>query len=82
MRKKLDLDKYIKKALKICNNYDEINTHSLQRKLRLGYYHAIKIYKHLKERKIIKKERINKTPFGRVKVGIIDKDRLREVYYN
>jgi len=47
---------HFKKLTKMLNENDEVNTHSLQRKLKLGYASALKIYKYLKEKKIIKKE--------------------------
>ena len=78
--------KHFKELVKILNKYDEVNTHSLQRKLGLGYSSALKIYKYLKEKKIIKKEQFKTVKFGPIKatnkVGIIDKDRLKETLYN
>ena len=78
--------KHFKELVKILNKYDEVNTHSLQRKLKLGYSSALKIYKYLKEKKIIKKEQFKTVKFGPIKatnkVGIIDKDRLKETLYN
>ena len=78
--------KHFKELVKILNKYDEVNTHSLQRKLKLGYDSALKIYKYLKEKKIIKKEQFKTVKFGPIKainkVGIIDKDRLKETLYN
>jgi len=68
--------KHFKKLTKILNENDEINTHSLQRKLRLGYSSALKIYKYLKEKKIIKKEEFKTVKFGPIKpinkVGVLD----------
>ena len=77
---------HFKKLTKMLNENDEVNTHSLQRKLKLGYASALKIFKYLKEKKIIKKEQFKTVNFGPIKatnkVGIIDKDRLKETLYN
>lgn len=78
--------KHFKKLIEILSKYDEVNTHHLQRKLKLGYSSALKIYKYLKEKKIIKKEQFRTIKFGPIKatnkVGIIDKERLKETLYN
>lgn len=74
-------DRYFK-ALRICLKNDEINVHLLQRVLKLSYYQAWPIYKELKARGMIKKEKINKNPLGWVKVGVIDKEKLRQSLHN
>ena len=74
--------KHYKKLVEILRDNDTVNTHHLQRVLRIGYYKALKIYKYLKNKKIISGEKIKVTPFGKVKVGIIDEDRLKETLYN
>jgi len=71
------MSKYLPLTIDICRNSTEINTHSLQRKLSVGYSTALRQYKKLKELKIIMKEKYINHKFenlhlGRVKVGIID----------
>ncbi len=75
----MDLNSYFFKALRECSNYDVINTHLLQRKLMLSYYQAFKIYKELKKLGIVANEKIETSPLGWVKVGIINKKRLEQL---
>lgn len=70
------------KALRACIKTDEISVHFLQRVLKLSYYQVLPVYKELKAKGIIKKEIVNKTVLGKVKVGVIDKGRLRKSLYN
>ncbi|MFH0864000.1 MAG: hypothetical protein V1858_02855 [Candidatus Gottesmanbacteria bacterium] len=65
------------KAINICLKYDEINTHLLQRKLMIGYSTAHIIFKKLKELKVITGEKYIYNPFGKVKVGTVDKKTAR-----
>ena len=78
-RKNLDL---LQKAIKVCLDYEEVNSHLLARILMISYNQAVPLYKELKERGIIKKERIDKSFLGWVKVGVLDKEKLRLLIYN